>query len=135
MSLSTFRADKDSSVNKQLAAEEVKRTERNNIKQFELDLISQKIKNEKFMMEAKVKKEAEEKKAEDAKSAQEKEKKKSSEIQFTDVKKEPTVSIRRSKMPPPRYSKLSFFFSIPSLKAKGKNNSRVYRAIIPNAVA
>jgi len=97
-----FRADKDSSVNKQLAAEEVKRTERNNIKQFELDLISQKIKNEKFMLEAKAKKEEEDKTAQDAKSAQEKERKASSEIQFTDVKKEPTVSTRTSKMPPPR---------------------------------
>ena len=89
-------------MNNQLAAEEVKRNERNQIKQFELDLISKKIKNEKLMQEAQAKKEAEEKRSKEAKAKKEEERKASSEIQFTDVKKEVTVSTRRSKMPPPR---------------------------------
>ena len=87
------------------------------------------------MLEAKAKKEEEDKTAQDAKSAQEKERKASSEIQFTDVKKEPTVSTRRSKMPPPRYSKLSFPSSIFPLKTAGKDYSRVYRAFFSDASA
>ena len=55
------------------------------------------------MQEAQAKKAAAEKEEAKKEDKEEEKKKKSkSEIEFSDVKKEPTVSIRRSKMPPPR---------------------------------
>ena len=54
------------------------------------------------MQEAQAKKAAEEIQVKKEDKEEEKKKKSKSEIEFSDVKKEPTVSIRRSKMPPPR---------------------------------
>lgn len=82
-----LRADKDTSVKRQLDAEKVKRDARERFKQDEKDSLTQTIEVDQ--------------KNEPLKVIQTKSKT-NQEISFSDVKKEPTLNIRRSKMPPPR---------------------------------